>query len=126
MIAWIFSGSKELQKDIYFAMPEAMRRDFALTPVGEDRGEWVRLNYCGLELHGIICGEGANTSQGAFDYLLSRIREDNPVFMLDKHHLGLAETWYENAKGHCYDDTHLRHITDLAKKMGVEVDELLT
>lgn len=117
-VAWVFEGNEEDSARLWKQLPPCLRKVAVLTPTKDDRGDWVRFNYCGLQLNGIVVDGKARLSQGAFQYLLTRIREaDTLFFELDDYHRGLAEDWVE-ALGVDYPEEAVR----LARVMGVEYD----
>lgn len=95
-VAWVFEGTEEDARRLYWQLPPKIRRIAVLTPTKSDRGDWVRFSYCGIDLDGIVVDGKARLSEGAFQYLMSRVSVPGPLFFdLDDHHKGLAEDWLE-------------------------------
>lgn len=117
-VAWVFEGNEEDAARLHRQLPPCLRKVAVLTPTKDDRGDWVRFNYCGLQLNGIVVDGKAKLSEGAFQYLMTRVRDEGTLFFeLDDYHRGLAEDWVE-ALG----VENPKEAARLAKVMGVEYD----
>lgn len=122
-LAWVFKGDKEDTLALWNSLPKSFRDCVILAPVENDNGDWIRFKFCGVMIRGIVCDRRARLSQGAFDYLMSRLRDGDWFFDLDEHHTGLAEDWAERALNDVKEGPHRENILKIIKALRIETSE---